>query len=335
MQFIILSYFENTVHDDCNCLLFQSSTHHLSDMSDISDGDVRPHNDLFDYDVGLDEVLGEISQRNSAPDAASSNQAAPAQAPGLGLDEEVVVTRKRQPIAKLDESLLLSQKGIPRLRSTAKKLRFKGKGHEFSDAARLLNFYQLWLDDLFPRAKFADGLSMIEKLGHSKRIQVMRRQWIDEGRPDYRREDDSSNQDKSYSVTRVEGTSSGSRDVPAPTAEQNSSGVTDLAQTMETNGAASLERATTEGRRTNAGDDGKLFMSDDEDAGNDTRKNAGGEDMPEEDELDALLAEQETRDDESHHPRHEPAAPAPIEERAPEEDFEDDLEAMADANIPW
>lgn len=51
---------------------------------------------------------------------------------------------------------------------------------QFSDAARLLNFYQLWLDDLFPRAKFADGVAMIEKLGHSKRIQTMRREWIDE-----------------------------------------------------------------------------------------------------------------------------------------------------------
>lgn len=51
---------------------------------------------------------------------------------------------------------------------------------QFSDVARLLNFYQLWLDDLFPRAKFADGLAIIEKLGHSKRIQTMRREWIDE-----------------------------------------------------------------------------------------------------------------------------------------------------------
>lgn len=44
--------------------------------------------------------------------------------------------------------------------------------------ARLLNVYQLWLDDLYPRAKFADGLAIIEKLGHKKRIQTMRREWI-------------------------------------------------------------------------------------------------------------------------------------------------------------
>lgn len=49
--------------------------------------------------------------------------------------------------------------------------------------ARLLNFYQLWLDDLFPRAKFADGLAIIERLGHSKRLQTMRRAWIEEEKP--------------------------------------------------------------------------------------------------------------------------------------------------------
>lgn len=49
--------------------------------------------------------------------------------------------------------------------------------------ARLLQHYQLWLDELYPRAKFADGLVMIEKLGHKKRLQTMRREWIDEGTP--------------------------------------------------------------------------------------------------------------------------------------------------------
>jgi len=36
---------------------------------------------------------------------------------------------------------------------------------------------------LFPKANFADGLTIIEKLGHKKRIQVMRKAWIDEDRP--------------------------------------------------------------------------------------------------------------------------------------------------------
>ncbi|KAI9885332.1 MAG: Cytochrome oxidase assembly [Watsoniomyces obsoletus] len=98
---------------------------------------------------------------------------------GLGIDEEIKI-RTRVPVVKLDEDKLLSEKGIPRLRKLAKKqLRFKGKGHEFSDVANLLAFYQLWLDDLYPKARFKDGLEIIEKLGHSRRMQVMRREWIE------------------------------------------------------------------------------------------------------------------------------------------------------------
>ena len=48
--------------------------------------------------------------------------------------------------------------------------------------ARLLNVYQLWLDDLYPRAKFADALAIIEKLGHTTQMQTMRREWINEGK---------------------------------------------------------------------------------------------------------------------------------------------------------
>ncbi|KAJ5580122.1 uncharacterized protein N7459_006107 [Penicillium hispanicum] len=150
-------------------------------MDDDPERTNSPHdvNDLFDYDVGLDEIF----QGNSASvsDVAAQQPAADPTSLGLGLDEEVKVTKKRQPVAKLDEGRLLSQPGIPKLRRTAKQnLRLKGKGHEFADAARLLNFYQLWLDDLFPRAKFADGLTIIEKLGHTKRMQTMRREWIDD-----------------------------------------------------------------------------------------------------------------------------------------------------------
>ncbi|KAJ4349709.1 chromosome segregation in meiosis- protein [Didymosphaeria variabile] len=111
---------------------------------------------------------------------------------GLGIDEEIKVVKKRQPIPKLDDNRLLSDPGIPRLRRISKeRLKLKGKGHEYGDIARMLNMYQFWLDELYPRAKFADGLAIIEKLGHSKRVQMMRKEWIDEGKPRHNaREDD-------------------------------------------------------------------------------------------------------------------------------------------------
>ncbi|KXJ89368.1 replication fork protection component Swi3-domain-containing protein, partial [Microdochium bolleyi] len=102
----------------------------------------------------------------------------------LGLDEEVAVAKKaRVPNVKLDETRLLSEKGIPRLRRKAGDLKFKGKGHEFSDAAKLLSFYQLWLDDLFPKARFIDALGMVEKAGHKKFMAAKRVEWINEGKP--------------------------------------------------------------------------------------------------------------------------------------------------------
>ena len=61
---------------------------------------------------------------------------------------------------------------------------------QFSDVGKLLAMYQLWLDELYPRAKFGDGLTIIEKLGHSKRIQIMRREWINEGKPESRADDE-------------------------------------------------------------------------------------------------------------------------------------------------
>ncbi|KAI5861040.1 Swi3-domain-containing protein [Durotheca rogersii] len=121
-------------------------------------------------------------------DEAPKNAGPPAKRPknttSLGIDEAVDVNKKpRAPLVKLDETRLLSEKGIPRLRRKARDLRFKGKGHEFSDAARLLSFYQLWFDDLFPKASFLDAASMAEKVGHKKYMQTMRREWIGEGKP--------------------------------------------------------------------------------------------------------------------------------------------------------
>ncbi|KAL8735713.1 MAG: hypothetical protein Q9181_002716 [Wetmoreana brouardii] len=128
--------------------------------------------DLFDYNVNVEEVFRDVDVSMT-----TNNEKEVAQTKskdenlGLGIDEEIRVVKKRQPVARLDEKRLLSQAGVPKLRRLAKdRFRFKGKGHE------------LWLDDLYPRAKFADGLAIIVKLGHTKRMQTMRREWINEGK---------------------------------------------------------------------------------------------------------------------------------------------------------
>ncbi|OBT44319.1 hypothetical protein VE00_05856 [Pseudogymnoascus sp. WSF 3629] len=100
----------------------------------------------------------------------------------LGLDAPLTLPT-RAPRPKLDETRLLSSRGIPKLRERARTLRLKGKGHEYGDAERLLGLYQMWLDDLFPKAKFGDALRMVEGVGHRKAVAVARRGWIEEGRP--------------------------------------------------------------------------------------------------------------------------------------------------------
>ena len=43
--------------------------------------------------------------------------------------------------------------------------------------------YQLWLDNLFPKARFADALAMVEKEGHKTGMHKMRMEWINESKP--------------------------------------------------------------------------------------------------------------------------------------------------------
>lgn len=92
----------------------------------------RPANDIDNYDVDDDDPFAD-----SGDEAAKNNGSAETQskkrkeASGLGIDEAVSVSKKpRVPRVKLDETRLLSDNGIPKLRAKARSLHFKGKGHE-------------------------------------------------------------------------------------------------------------------------------------------------------------------------------------------------------------
>ncbi|KAL6856594.1 Swi3 domain-containing protein [Trichoderma novae-zelandiae] len=141
--------------------------------------------DLDDY--GLDDSENPFA--SPPPESSSKKRKEPDS--GLGIEEEVSVQKRaRVPAVKLDEERLLGPDGIPKLRKRAAGLKLKGKGHEFSDASRLLSFYQLWLDDLFPKARFLDALAMVEKAGHKKALMTARNEWINEGRPKAGNSDD-------------------------------------------------------------------------------------------------------------------------------------------------
>ncbi|KAF7187804.1 Chromosome segregation in meiosis protein 3 [Pseudocercospora fuligena] len=237
---------------------------------------------LLDYDAAVEDFLNDIPVRGNEQNAATEEQP-------RDEDQEVQVKKKRQPIPKLDENRLLSEAGIPKLRKITKsRLKFRGKGHEFSDISRLLNTYQLWLDDLYPRAKFRDALTMVEKVGHSKRMQVTRRAWLDGTKPNRRLS-------------------------PEPEPEQ------DLDFDVMMSGA-----------NGNANDSERQNSMPGEDAAgeNATEQASRGKhdgDAPDDDELDALLAESGPA-----------SAPAATQRKAGpfEDDSDDELDALLSENHP-
>ena len=287
-------------------------------------GVVRDADHQFDYDAAVDDFLRDIPVN----DADNGFPAAPAPAEAKDMDEEVKIRKKRLPVPKLDEDRLLSDAGVPKLRRIAKtKLRFKGKGHEFTDIARLLTTYQLWLDDLYPRAKFRDGLKMVEKVGHSKRMQVTRRAWLDQTKPSRREK----------SPERIEDTLMGGANGSADEARNGASEENEIAGGQNSN-------ANDEPRRnqSDAPDDDDLdaLLAESEQTApakptaSSQRKQRGpfeddDEDDPDEDDLDALMAEQSATGGRAALAARPVDAPIP---REPQNDFEDEEEIMAGMN---
>ena len=270
--------------------------------------------DVFDnYDIDDDDdPFRDLDTTLKAPEPSKKRKSDTAAQDGLGIDEEIKVIKKRKPVPKLDETRLLSQLGIPKLRSSYKaKLapKLKGKGHEFSDVGRMLQFYQLWLDALYPRAKFADGLAMIEKTGHSKRMQVMRKTWIDEGKRktgDYMADEDYGTPTERRATTGAE-----RETTPAAAAGQHTDNTTNSIFGNGTNRTADdgIDSLFLPKANSNPQDDTASVPGDDDDLGlllkeqnrpSHTSKSSHlqqnprlAEDSEGEEDLDALLAERE------------------------------------------
>ncbi|KAI5308034.1 chromosome segregation in meiosis- protein [Ascosphaera atra] len=321
--------------------------------------------DLFDYDLDFEDIIRDQQGQDQANNAngrdggAGDRQGGGDADAGLGLDEEIKVTRKRRPIPKLDEDRLLSQAGIPKLRNKSRKLNLKGKDHEYSDTMRLLNLYQLWLDDLYPRAKFADGLAIIEKLGHSKRMQVMRKEWIYESQRKRRDRDDDDLFDATPNGEPSGETQTGDNQPttqgrddrrPEPTAFDNdgdlfvdedatakaSRGLVpanddeDDLDTLLAEQEARQPAKSDTARGVPASEDVDMPLAQQDQSRRQPQESSQrGNDVPEDD-LDALLAEQEIITDTK---KIEPTREEKGKQKAMEDDFDDDWEAMNDVGL--
>ncbi|MGH0138759.1 UNVERIFIED_CONTAM: hypothetical protein FKN15_019319 [Acipenser sinensis] len=101
-------------------------------------------------DVFLDDNPGEVSK----------------------LDEAPVAKRRsvKRPQPKLDSQRLISERGLPALRTMFNNVRFKGKGHEAEDLKVLMQHMEHWAHRLYPKLQFEDFIDKV--LGNKKEVQT-------------------------------------------------------------------------------------------------------------------------------------------------------------------
>ncbi|XP_030622696.1 TIMELESS-interacting protein [Chanos chanos] len=88
---------------------------------------------------------------------------------------EVPVAKRRavkRPQPKLDSQRLVSERGLPALRTLFDNVRFKGKGHEAEDLKVLMQKMENWAHRLYPKLQFEDFIDKLEVLGNKKEVQT-------------------------------------------------------------------------------------------------------------------------------------------------------------------
>ncbi|TMS01258.1 TIMELESS-interacting protein [Larimichthys crocea] len=78
----------------------------------------------------------------------------------------------KRPQPKLDSNRLISDRGLPALRTLFDDVRYKGKGHEAEDLRLLMGKMENWAHRLFPKLQFEDFMDRVEKLGTKKEVQT-------------------------------------------------------------------------------------------------------------------------------------------------------------------
>ena len=166
---------------------------------------------------------------------------------------------------------------------------------------------------------------MIEKLGHKKCLQTMRREWINEGKPHINRNEERDTDAQSPGANRnTDDNETGETTLPSRTARTETP-----PRVEDTNDDlySATPQAVLEKRRRKRGGvtEESLFISDDE---------GGAADPPSEDELDAFLAENSLQDlgpSAMNAERHRPDN----KQKRVEDNFDDEEEAMAGMDDMW
>ncbi|XP_041795957.1 TIMELESS-interacting protein isoform X2 [Chelmon rostratus] len=78
----------------------------------------------------------------------------------------------KRPQPKLDSHRLISERGLPALRTLFDNVHFKGKGHEAEDLQLLMQKMENWAHRLYPKLQFEDFIDRVEALGKKKEVQT-------------------------------------------------------------------------------------------------------------------------------------------------------------------
>ncbi|XP_036391594.1 TIMELESS-interacting protein isoform X2 [Megalops cyprinoides] len=92
----------------------------------------------------------------------------------MKLAEAQVAKRRavKRPQPKLDSQRLISERGLPALRTLFDDVKFKGKGHEAEDLKLLMQKMENWAHRLYPKLQFQDFIDKLESLGNKKEVQT-------------------------------------------------------------------------------------------------------------------------------------------------------------------
>ncbi|KAI9278732.1 replication fork protection component Swi3-domain-containing protein [Phascolomyces articulosus] len=139
--------------DELDALLLDDYDPFSKDTNDTNDPKAKDNETTFD-------PLAATNGKRSSDDAPSA--------------------KKRQKFKRLNADVLLSDKGLPRLRHEAPWLKFQGKGHEDADLRKLIDYYTIWAHSLYPRLQFRDFSRKVLNATQEARVKYTLNQWQDE-----------------------------------------------------------------------------------------------------------------------------------------------------------
>ena len=161
---------------------------------------------------------------------------------------------------------------------------------------------------------------MIEKLGHTKRMQTMRKEWINEGKPNQTIQDASTNTaSNSTEESRASKSDEAPRSINQPQRPQTPAAEVSNDDDLY---SATPKRLSNVHRKGSAPDD-SLYVSDDEPG-----------DHPPDDDLDLLLAEDSRQDPTTMTTTKDYNDDKSIS-NSREDSFDDEMEALADMGDIW